>query len=140
MLTYVTSIGPSFKRGPPRGYIQALEQRLKQVEAVLGTIAGTPDARAQSIVHDLKQDRLARAILDRVDNGPPGVTGRTTRGPNANYTTFMSEMSTHPSQPHLKCGSRGNRDVRTTRERISSFHGLSPALTFEFPRAYVICA
>lgn len=63
-------IGPSYKRGPPKGYIHAIEQRWHQVEALLGSILQCPDPRVQSIVSDLRQDDLAREILGRVDSGP----------------------------------------------------------------------
>jgi len=62
--------GPSYKRGPPKGYIHAIEQRWHQVESLLGAILQCPDARVQSFVNDLKQDDLAREIIDRVDMGP----------------------------------------------------------------------
>lgn len=60
--------GPSFKRGPPKGYIHAIEQRWHQVECILGTIMASP--RARDIVNDLRQDAFARDVLDRVDAGP----------------------------------------------------------------------
>lgn len=44
--------GPSYKRGPPKGYIHAIESRWHQVEALLGAILQCPDARVQSIVSD----------------------------------------------------------------------------------------
>lgn len=62
--------GPSYKRGPPKGYIHAIEQRWHQVESLLGAILQCPDPRVKSVVADLKQDDLAREILDRVDMGP----------------------------------------------------------------------
>lgn len=65
-----TRKGPSYKRGPPKGYIHAIEQRWHQVESLLGTILTCPDPRAQSLIADLKQDPLAREILSRVDSGP----------------------------------------------------------------------
>jgi hypothetical protein len=62
--------GPSYKRGPPKGYIHAIEQRWHHVEAVLGAILSCQDARAQSLVADIRKDDLAREILNRVDVGP----------------------------------------------------------------------
>jgi hypothetical protein len=63
-------LGPSYKRGPPKGYIHAIEQRWHQVEALIGAILQCPDERVQILVSDLKQDDLAREILARVDSGP----------------------------------------------------------------------
>ncbi len=63
-------LGPSYKRGPPKGYIHAIEQRWHQVESLLGALMQCNDPRVQSIVTDLRQDDLAREILGRVDSGP----------------------------------------------------------------------
>jgi hypothetical protein len=62
--------GPSYKRGPPKGYIHAIEQRWHQVESLLGAIIQCPDPTVQSLVSALSQDELAREIIRRVDNGP----------------------------------------------------------------------
>lgn len=83
--------GPSHKRGPPKGcvldvlsarwlhadasllsYILAIERRLHQVEALLGTIIGSEDSRAKGLIRDLSQDELAKQIIQRVDVGPFG--------------------------------------------------------------------
>ena len=70
------SIGPSHKRGPPKGYILALERRLHQVEALLGTIIGSDDPRARTLIDDLSRDQLAAHIIRRVKTGPFGPRGR----------------------------------------------------------------
>lgn len=71
--------GPSHKRGPPKGYILALERRLHQVEALLGTIIGSDDPRARTLVDDLARDQLAAHIIRRVKTGPFGPRGRLTQ-------------------------------------------------------------
>lgn len=48
-----TFLGPSRKRGPPKGYIDAIEARLHQTEALLGIMLATNDARAQSLLRDV---------------------------------------------------------------------------------------
>ena len=63
------STGPSYKRGPPKGYINAIEQRMQHFEALLGAVMQTSDPRALGLIADLRQDELARAILNRVDAG-----------------------------------------------------------------------
>lgn len=68
--------GPSHKRGPPKGYILALERRLHQVEALLGTIISSDDPRARGLVNDLSRDQLAAHIVRRVKIGPFGPRGR----------------------------------------------------------------
>jgi hypothetical protein len=62
--------GPSYKRGPPKGYIQAIEQRWHQVESLLGAVLSCPDTRVRQVIADIRQDDLAREILNRVDTGP----------------------------------------------------------------------
>lgn len=62
--------GPSYKRGPPKGYIHAIEQRWHQVESLLGAIIQCPEPRVQRLVAELRQDDLAREIINRVDMGP----------------------------------------------------------------------
>ena len=66
----IARAAPSFRRGPPKGYIQALEHRLHQVESVLAAIMSSTDSRAQSIIEELSQDELAGYILETVDTGP----------------------------------------------------------------------
>lgn len=62
-----TFLGPSRKRGPPKGYIDAIEARLHQTEAVLGIILslaggldgtrGDGDPGATALIEDLCQVR-----------------------------------------------------------------------------------
>jgi len=66
----IRSLEPSFKRGPPKGYVNAIERRLQYAESLLGAIIQCPDTGVQGLVNDLKQDSLAREIIDRVHNGP----------------------------------------------------------------------
>ncbi|TFY71776.1 hypothetical protein EVG20_g1228 [Dentipellis fragilis] len=77
-----TFLGPSRKRGPPKGYIDAIEARLHQTEALIGILLAANDVRAKGILEDLSQDKLARDIIARVDNSPYGIKGRS-RGAEA---------------------------------------------------------
>ncbi|KAL5478360.1 hypothetical protein ACEPAI_2544 [Sanghuangporus weigelae] len=89
--TPCTFLGPSRKRGPPKGYIDAIESRLHQTEALVGILLSlanpergvldgddpVPDERARSLLEDLRNnDPLAREIIDRVDRGAYGTKGR----------------------------------------------------------------
>ncbi|KAI0057305.1 hypothetical protein BV25DRAFT_1831290 [Artomyces pyxidatus] len=74
--TPCTFLGPSRKRGPPKGYIDAIEARLHQTEALIGIMLAAEDPRAKGILDDLAEDPLAREIIHRVDNSPYGVKGR----------------------------------------------------------------
>ncbi|KAH7337849.1 fungal-specific transcription factor domain-containing protein [Rhizoctonia solani] len=76
-----TFLGPSRKRGPPKGYIDAIEARLHQLEALLGTLIASPDPRAQSLIADIITDPLARHIISRVDESPFGSRGKDSNDP-----------------------------------------------------------
>ncbi|KAJ7057212.1 fungal-specific transcription factor domain-containing protein, partial [Mycena amicta] len=71
---------PSRKRGPPKGYIDAIEARLHQTEALVGILlsAGGLRARARELMADLAEDPVARAILLRIDQSAYGPAGRAT--------------------------------------------------------------
>jgi hypothetical protein len=56
--TACTFLGPSRKRGPPKGYIDAIEARLHQTEALLGIMIATTDERAKSLLRDLSMVSL----------------------------------------------------------------------------------
>ncbi|KAH9847011.1 fungal-specific transcription factor domain-containing protein [Lenzites betulinus] len=74
--TQCTFLGPSRKRGPPKGYIDAIEARLHQTEALIGILLSSRDARAKAVLDDLAEDQLAKEIIGRVDNSPYGFKGR----------------------------------------------------------------
>lgn len=119
--TPCTFLGPSRKRGPPKGYIDAIEARLHQTEALLGVLLAleaahgerysaadrpTPadTAGLEDVLHTLRQDALAREILNRVDSSSYGVKGRKggSAKPRLNNATAtegsgIDLQSTHPS-------------------------------------------
>ncbi|TFK80053.1 hypothetical protein K466DRAFT_504549 [Polyporus arcularius HHB13444] len=80
--TQCTFLGPSRKRGPPKGYIDAIEARLHQTEALIGILLSSKDSRAKGVLEDLAEDPLAKEIINRVDNSPYGYKGRS-RGAEA---------------------------------------------------------
>lgn len=59
-----TFLGPSRKRGPPKGYIDAIEARLHQTEALLGIVLSSSDERAQTLLHDLSQVRPPSSLTE----------------------------------------------------------------------------
>ncbi|KII93670.1 hypothetical protein PLICRDRAFT_35889 [Plicaturopsis crispa FD-325 SS-3] len=119
--TACTYLGPSYKRGPPKGYIHAIEQRWHQVESLLGTILTCPDPRAQSLIADLKQDPLAREILSRVDSGPFGPSGRRNQPGGTTKEDFFASIlrGENESSPARDAG-RSRRQSRISREIVSS--------------------
>ncbi|KAJ8454784.1 hypothetical protein ONZ51_g12830 [Trametes cubensis] len=88
-----TFTDPSHKRGPPKGYILALERRLHQVEALLGTIIGSDDPRARSLVQDLSRDKLASHIIQKVHIGPFGPGGRTNNPFSTTKEDFLASIT-----------------------------------------------
>ncbi|KAL6306894.1 fungal-specific transcription factor domain-containing protein [Sparassis latifolia] len=104
--TACTFLGPSRKRGPPKGYIDAIEARLHQTEALIGILLGSKDSRARTVLEDLStEDPLAKEIIDRVDNSPYGHKGRS-RGAEA---TGSSRSRPAPSE-----GRDGDSTVQST--------------------------
>ncbi|GAA5880402.1 hypothetical protein JCM3774_006436, partial [Rhodotorula dairenensis] len=63
--TECTFNGTSRKRGPPKGYIEAIESRLHRMEVLLGGLLGSDDPRAQTLLGELIGDTEARDILAR---------------------------------------------------------------------------
>ncbi|BGP14207.1 hypothetical protein JCM10213_005900 [Rhodosporidiobolus nylandii] len=57
--------GATRKRGPPKGYIEAIESRLHRMEALLGGLLGSDDPRAQTLLGELIGDHEARDVLAR---------------------------------------------------------------------------
>lgn len=105
--------GPSYKRGPPKGYINAIEQRLHQVEAIFGVIVGARSDRVQSIIKDLRKDPIASEVISRVEAGPYGSDRRTP-------STDLSD----------KADQRGSRESRLDREIVSAAYGTPTLPTF----------
>ncbi|KAI0677646.1 hypothetical protein C8Q78DRAFT_1074332 [Trametes maxima] len=88
-----TFTDPSHKRGPPKGYILTLERRLHQVEALLGTIIGSDDPRARSLIQDLSRDKLANHIINKVHIGPFGPGGRSSHPFSTTKEDFLASIT-----------------------------------------------
>ncbi|KAH8835572.1 fungal-specific transcription factor domain-containing protein, partial [Flagelloscypha sp. PMI_526] len=131
--TACTFLGPSYKRGPPKGYIHAIEQRWHQVESLLGVLLQSKDPRVQSVINDLKRDNLACEILNRVDLGPYGPSGRSQTGGSTKEDFFASILRSNQSASP-RDSARSKRQSRVSREIVSSTQdrGLSVAPTKEW--------
>ncbi|KAJ7246249.1 fungal-specific transcription factor domain-containing protein [Mycena haematopus] len=131
--TVCSFLGPSYKRGPPKGYIHAIESRWHQVEALLGAILQCPEPRVQSIISDLRTDELAREILGRVDAGPYGPSGRLEQPGAATKEDFFASILRSSGSPQSDT-SRSRRQSRVSREKVSSIQdrGLSVVPTKEW--------
>ncbi|EIN11641.1 hypothetical protein PUNSTDRAFT_131800 [Punctularia strigosozonata HHB-11173 SS5] len=105
-----TFLGPGYKRGPPKGYIHAIEQRWHHVESILGAILASPDPRAQGLISDLRRDDLAREILNRVDAGPFGPSGR------LHHPAFSTKEDMFASILHSHQASQNREGGRSQRQ------------------------
>ncbi|KIK70628.1 hypothetical protein GYMLUDRAFT_209950 [Collybiopsis luxurians FD-317 M1] len=132
--TTCTFLGPSYKRGPPKGYIHAIEQRWHQVESLLGVILQCADPRVQGVVADLRQDELAREILNRVDMGPYGPSGRRYQSHGATKEDFFASVLRSNGVTPGRDSSRSRRQSRVSREKVSltQDRGLSIVPTSEW--------
>ncbi|KAH6910608.1 fungal-specific transcription factor domain-containing protein [Coprinopsis sp. MPI-PUGE-AT-0042] len=102
--TACTFLGPSRKRGPPKGYIDAIEARLHQTEALVGIMLATKDPRARSLLDDIAKDPLGREIINRVDNSAYGVKGRKRDGNTAGSKPRPGSGSDTSSTPRDASG------------------------------------
>lgn len=114
-----TFLGPSYKRGPPKGYIQAIEQRWHQVESLLGAVLSCPDTRVRQVIADIRQDDLAREILNRVDTGPFGPSGRLSQPAGATKEDFFACIF-RSNEASARDSPRSRRQSRISREIVSS--------------------
>ncbi len=126
--------GPSFKRGPPKGYIHALELRLRQVESVFGAILSSRDPRAQGLIADLQADDLARDIIGRVEHGPFGPSGKTDEHASS-QEAFMAAI-TQPFESRPRHDGRSSRQSRLARESVSVSGKKGARLVYYSPGAY----
>jgi len=63
---------PIRRRGPPKGYLQLVEMRMHELEAVLGVLLSHPDPHHRQILSTLCQDAFANGVITNVANGPFG--------------------------------------------------------------------
>ncbi|KZT23091.1 hypothetical protein NEOLEDRAFT_1136960 [Neolentinus lepideus HHB14362 ss-1] len=113
--------GPSFKRGPPKGYIQALEQRWYRSESLLAVMMSSPNPAAQSVVSALQQDPLARDVLHSVNIGPLGLAGRAALPKRATMEEVLSYLAeSQSSTTGLGGGRRAEKQPRASREEVSN--------------------
>ncbi|KAH9044579.1 fungal-specific transcription factor domain-containing protein [Lactarius pseudohatsudake] len=129
--TVCTFLGPSFKRGPPKGYIHAIEQRWHQVESVLGAILTSTDPNVQALINNLRKDDLARDILGRIDSGPFGPTGRLNLSSAMTKEDFFASIMNSDVQ-HPRDPSRPKRQSRMSREIVSSNNSMLVTPTLEW--------
>ncbi|KAI0065878.1 hypothetical protein BV25DRAFT_1988957 [Artomyces pyxidatus] len=114
-----TYAGPSHKRGPPKGYIHAIERRLHQVEALMGTLIGSSDPRAQSLFKDLSKDPLARQVIHRVNHGPFGPKGRLSHPFGSTKEEFLAAIMKSATEP-VPSPSSSRRSLSVKQSELSA--------------------
>ncbi|TFY83060.1 hypothetical protein EWM64_g952 [Hericium alpestre] len=109
---------PAIKEVPRKGgYIHAIERRLQQVEALMGTIIGSTDPRAQGLLRDLSQDALAKQIIHKVDHGPFGPKGRVSHPFGSTKEDFLASIVRSAEDPRTDApGSRRSRRGRESQQ------------------------
>ncbi|KAI0321361.1 fungal-specific transcription factor domain-containing protein [Amylostereum chailletii] len=127
-----TFLGPSFKRGPPKGYIHAIEQRWHQVESVLGAILASEDPQVTTLISNMKKDDLARDILNRVNAGPFGPTGRLNHSVAVTKEDFFASIMNSAETQASRDPSRPRRHSRMSREIVSSNNSMLVTPTLEW--------
>ncbi|KDE03870.1 hypothetical protein MVLG_05692 [Microbotryum lychnidis-dioicae p1A1 Lamole] len=102
--TECTYNGASRKRGPPKGYIEAIESRLHRMEALLGGLLQNDDPRAQTLLGELIGDEEARDVLTNdlkaASTAAPGAKPRKSwkRAEEAAPAVFPASTSTAAAQ------------------------------------------
>jgi len=127
MNTPCTFLGPSRKRGPPKGYIDAIEARLHQTEALLGIMIGSNDERARSLLEDLAKDSLAKEIINRVDNSPYGVRGRRRDLDVQQETGGGSKTRGHRQSRSTSPHDENGQPALKTEDRVLDLHSTHPS-------------
>ncbi|GAA5998630.1 uncharacterized protein JCM10292_007114 [Rhodotorula paludigena] len=104
-----TFLGASRKRGPPKGYIEAIESRLHRMEALLGGLLGSDDPRAATLLGELIGDNEARDILARdlraaaapasASSGPPKRSWKREFAEAQQQQIAAQASQTQPGQP-----------------------------------------
>jgi len=103
------------KRGPPKGYMSALEQRLNNAEALLGAIICSTDARATSLVSDISSDALASSTISRIREGEFGLADRAVQDARQSRPNRVDEQT----EPYYSStGMSQENDDRTSKANL----------------------
>ena len=129
---HLFAAGPNFKRGPPKGYIQALEHRLQLVETVLSAIITSDEPSSKSIVNSLSKDSVARNVMEFVHYGPfgPANASHSNGDEQAFDSLYGAPVNKQASNRLHNRSGRGNRESRIERELMSQNQGLSSIIHF----------
>jgi hypothetical protein len=102
------------KRGPPKGYIETLENRLKRMERILGSLADTADGskgNASSDQNDSEPDKSSRGSSE--DRQPEVMAAAT--APSQEPSRKSSETKTTPNTTNF---AQPNEERRESKDFI----------------------
>ncbi|KAI9259468.1 fungal-specific transcription factor domain-containing protein [Phascolomyces articulosus] len=98
------------KRGPPKGYIEAIENRLHKLEQILSDLAeNTEDPRSQAVLAELHQP-LETATGEQISTRPV----RRGRGSNKNRTFFWQTTTSTGSSSGTSRSKKSKKNTRPT--------------------------
>ncbi|KAJ6562490.1 fungal-specific transcription factor domain-containing protein [Mycena capillaripes] len=124
--TECTSLGPSRKRGPPKGYIDAIEARLHQTEALVGILLAAanysvashtgPSARNSYAINEENEDGMSRERggKDReVDERARGLLGDLAEDPLARSILARIDQSAYGPAGRASAGGSSLSSVQS---------------------------
>ncbi|KAI8093281.1 fungal-specific transcription factor domain-containing protein [Halteromyces radiatus] len=132
------------KRGPPKGYIEAIEGRLHRLEALIGSIIQEDDPRFQAILNELNaplqtvngeliRPRRANAVTSSYDTVSPTSTtaplsSSVTEVQNAGLSQYLESSSSLPQQSRERIHQQSQVDYN---ELSSHESDISPTVKVE---------
>jgi len=147
-----TSDAPVKRRGPAKGYVQLVETRVHELEAVMGVLLSNPHPAVRNMFVTLTQDPFANEVLTQVANGAFGPralaryatehdagrastssNGQTPQGPTNDWqlqTVRTIVAQTHQSleynQPTFGSGLESRSSYNESHESTASHSSMSP--------------
>ncbi|KDQ59905.1 hypothetical protein JAAARDRAFT_77811 [Jaapia argillacea MUCL 33604] len=135
LMHFLRHQGPLHKRGPPKGYVKALERRLQEVEGLLRAIIGSQDFRAQSLVADLRQDPTRLQVIEMIERGPFGSDdGEAPLASTSTKKQLLDYILQGAPSPGPSSDDPLRRLSRNSREQITSYQDTRPSVRFQLER------
>lgn len=95
-----TSDAPVRRRGPPKGYLQLVETRLHELEAIAGVLLSNPNPAVRDMFTTLSQDPFANNVLTQVANGAFGPRAIAKYATEHDKREATGSPSSEPQTPH----------------------------------------
>jgi len=95
-----TSRLPSRRRGPPKGYLQLVETKMHELEAVMGVLLSIPDPGLQQVIRSLDhQDELINSVFSKVTASPFGPHAIQEALNVVHADSYMNAVPSPPPKP-----------------------------------------